>query len=104
MLGDPRSEPALQLLASDPATRGLMHPHYVLGLLATRRGQLDRAAQELEQALTLVPYFTDALVALAEVYLRRGQTASARAQLLEAQRFDPQNSAVGERLRRLGLR
>jgi predicted TPR repeat methyltransferase len=70
-------------------------------MLAARQGDLVAAATRLEQAVTLVPYFTDALVALADVYARSGKAALARARLGEALRFDPQNRAARERLGRL---
>lgn len=101
MAGDLRAEPALRALARDPVASGLMHPHYVLGMLAARAGDLTAAATRLEQAVTLAPYFTDALLSLAEVYARRGQPELARERLEEVLLFDPQNPAARDRIGRL---
>jgi HEAT repeat protein len=101
MLGDMRAEAALRALARDPATSGLMQPHYALGMLALRQGDLRAATTRLEQAVTLVPYFVDALLPLADVHARRGDFAEARSRLEEALRFDPQNRAAKELLARL---
>ena len=101
MLGDLRAEGALRKLARDPATSGLMQPHFVLGMMAARQGDLTAAAERLEHAVNLVPYFTDALIPLADVYARKGQLPLSRDRLLEVLRFEPQNRPALERLKHM---
>lgn len=100
--GDRRGEQGLWSLASDPATAGLVQPHYALGVLAARRGDLGVAASQLDQALDLAPYSTDALVGAADVAMKRGDARTARARLMETLDFDPQHHGALERLRRMG--
>jgi HEAT repeats/Cytochrome c554 and c-prime len=99
MFHDPRAEPALQRLASDPATTTLVWPHILLGTAAGQHNDLPRAEQEMQRALALTPYLTDALVFLADIDMRRHDRAGARANLEEALRFDPQHRGANGRLR-----
>jgi Tfp pilus assembly protein PilF len=69
-----------------------------------RRGELDRAASELERALDLQAYQPEALVMLAQIRDRQGDRARARALLEEALRFDPQQTAALEGLLNLDAR
>ncbi|MBV9497479.1 MAG: ammonia-forming cytochrome c nitrite reductase subunit c552 [Acidobacteria bacterium] len=97
--GDARATPALQKLANDPATRGLVRPHIALGIAAARRGDFDAATRELTVAVDEVPYAIDALVLLADLDARRGNLASARNWLEEALRFNPSHRGALERMR-----
>lgn len=102
-LGDPRGEQALARLAAEPQSSGLVQPHYVLGMLAARRGDLRTATRELERTADLMPYFTDALSALGEVYLRAGQAELARARFREVLAFAPKHPQALRRLAQLGV-
>lgn len=101
MQGDPRAEIPLRHMARDPLDSGLLMPHFVLGLLAMRQGDVRVAVTRLEQAVDRVPYYTDALMALAEIYARTGQPKLARQRLQEALYFDPQHAAAQQALRHL---
>lgn len=46
--------------------------HYMLGLIAEREGDLDRAAASLREAIRTNPAYVEALIALASVCERRG--------------------------------
>lgn len=102
-LGDPRGEPAARELAQDKQSASLMQPHYLLAQHALRRGDLPATAAELEQAVDRVPYFTDALLALAEVYMRRHDLRSAGERIAEVLFFDPHSQVAKQRLERLRL-
>jgi hypothetical protein len=97
-LGDPRGVTALETLARQPETAGLMAPHAMLGHLALRRRDLPQATQQLEQALDLQPYNSELLVMLADIYVSQGDVAKARDRLEDAVRFSPQNQAARQRL------
>ena len=101
MASDPRAEAPLRKMARDPIERGLLMPHYVLGLLAMRQGDPSAAATRLEQAVDRVPYYTDALLALAEIYARTGRPALARQRLQELLSFEPQHPVARDALRRI---
>jgi hypothetical protein len=96
--GDPRAMPALQALATQPETRGLVQPHVMLGQLAMRKRDVVTATREFEQALDLQPYNADVLVRLADLYVVQGNAAKGRERLEEALRFDPQSRAAKQRL------
>ncbi|WP_434301415.1 HEAT repeat domain-containing protein [Corallococcus exiguus] len=96
--GDARGMPALQALATEPETRGLVQPHVMLGQLAMRRRDVTTATREFEQALDLQPYNADVLVRLADLYVVQGNPAKGRERLEEALRFDPQNKSAKQRL------
>jgi len=98
---DSRGEAALTALAQAPDSSGLVLPHYGLGVLAARRGDLSAAATHLDQALTLAPYFTDALLNAADVSMKRGDSRTARIRLYDVLRFDPQHRGAIERLKLL---
>lgn len=100
-MSDPRAEGALRKLARDPETSGLLQPHFALGLLAMRQGDLVAATTRLEQAVRLAPYFVDGLVALSDVYVQKGQPTPARDRLSEALRIAPDHRAARERLSQL---
>jgi tetratricopeptide (TPR) repeat protein len=97
-LGDPRAVPALEALAQQPETAGLMGPHAMLGHLALRRKELPQAAQQFEQALDAQPYYADLLVMLADIYMSQGQPDKAKDRLEDAVRFAPQNQGARQRL------
>jgi hypothetical protein len=98
---DPRAVPALERLAKEPATRGLVRPHIALGITYAKRGDFDAATRELTVAVDEVPYATDALVLLADINARRGNMPAARAWLEEALRFNPSHRGALERIRML---
>ncbi|MFL5344989.1 MAG: tetratricopeptide repeat protein [Hyalangium sp.] len=97
-LGDSRGMAALETLAQQPETSGLMAPHAMLGQLAMRRKELPKATRQLEQALDVQPYYADLLVMLADLYMVQGQPDKARERLEDAVRFAPQNQGARERL------
>lgn len=101
MFRDPRAEPALQRLASDPTTSTLVWPHILLGTAAGQRNDIARAEQEMQRALDLTPYLPDALVFLADIRMRSHDRVQARANLEEALRFDPRHRGATGRLRAL---
>jgi hypothetical protein len=95
---DPRGMPAIQALTSDPKTRALVRPHIVLAINAAKHNDLGRAKQELELAVTEVPYLPDALVMLADISMRNHDAARARAWIEEALRFAPDHRGAKQRL------
>lgn len=97
-LGDARGVWALEKLASEPETSGLVQPHVLLAQLAVRRKDLVTAAREYERALDLQPYNVDALIRLADILVVQGNVAQGQERLSEALRFDPQSRAVRQRL------
>jgi len=100
-LGDARGEPALRKLAHDEKSAGLVHPHYLLGVLATRRGDFRTAQGELEQAVTLMPYLVDALMALGDVLLRTRQLELATERFNEVLAYDRHHKGAQQRLLQL---
>ncbi|RKH49642.1 HEAT repeat domain-containing protein [Corallococcus llansteffanensis] len=96
--GDARAMPALQALATQPETSGLVQPHVMLGQLAMRRKDVATATREFERALDLQPYNADVLVRLADLYVVQGNVAKGRERLEEALRFDPQSRSAKQRL------
>ena len=100
-LGDARGEPALRKLAHDEKSAGLVHPHYLLGVLAARRGDFRTAQDELEQAVTLMPYFVDALVALGDVLLRTQKLELATERFNEVLAYDRHHKGAQQRLLQL---
>ncbi len=99
--GDLRAEAPLRKMARDPHESGLLYPHFVLGLLAMRQGDVTAAITRFEQAADRVPYYIDALLALSDIYTRTGQIDKARARLQQALFFEPQNKLAQDGLRRL---
>lgn len=99
---DPRAEPALRALASDPATETLAQPHLLLGMAAARRGELLAATVELEKAIDQKPYLVEALVMAADVYAKRGDWRMAKSRIEEAAHFDPSNPGVKKRVEEMG--
>lgn len=102
-LGDSRGAEAAAQLARGKDSAGLMQPHYLLAQLARRRGDLPTTARELEQAVDRVPYFTDGLLGLAEVYMRLHKLALAGDRIAEALFFDPHSQAAQQRREKLRL-
>lgn len=100
-LGDSRGGVAAQELARGKASASLMQPHYLLAQLALRRGDLVTTASELEQAVDRMPYFTDGLLGLAEVYLRLRKLTLAGDRLAEALFFDPHSEVAQQRREKL---
>ncbi len=88
-VGDARGVPALEALASNPATRALVRPHIMLAINAANHGDMDRAKRELDFAVSEVPYAVDALVMLGDIAARKGDFASAKTEFEEALRFNP---------------
>jgi hypothetical protein len=101
-LHDPRGERALEKLASDPATRGLFRPHVLLSVAAANRGDFETAAREIDAAIALAPYASDALVFRADLDARRGNLAAAHEGLKEALRFNPSHRGALQRLKSAG--
>jgi len=95
---DARARPALEKLATNPATSHLLRPHLIRGIGAANRGDFDAATRELELALNDAPYATDALVLLADIHARRGDVSRARSLLEEALRFNPGHRGARARL------
>jgi hypothetical protein len=91
-LGDPRAGPALARLSAGQGSRHLLPPHLLLGPALARAGDLDGARRELEWVARLAPYYTDALVQLAEVAARQGDAVEARARAEQALRLDPSHA------------
>jgi len=100
-LGDPRAVPALEALARQPESSGLVAPHAMLGHLALRKKDFPQATREFERALDLQPYYADLLVMLADLYVAQGNVAQARDRLEDAVRFAPQNQGARQRLEAL---
>jgi len=80
--------------------------HSNLGLALLQRGEIDRAAAHIEQAVRLDPDAPESAINLGRVYEERGMDEAARAQYLRASRLapdraEPQNN-LGEVLGRLG--
>lgn len=100
-IGEPHGTAALQAMASQPETSGLVQPHLMLGQLAVRRKDAMTATREFERALDLQPYNADVLVRLADLYVFLRQPQRARERLEEALRFDPQSRAAKQRLDKL---
>ncbi len=99
---DPRGENALAKLAADPVTSALFRPHVALSVAAGNRGDFDTAAREIDTALALAPYATDALVFRADIDARRGDYTAAREHLHEALRFNPSHRGALGRLKAAG--
>ena len=97
-LHDPRGEPALQQLANGVGTSHLAIPHRELGVAKARRKDFAGARKELDQAVALSPYSTDALVELAEIDAELRDFAAARARVYQALAREPPAA------RALGLR
>ncbi|MBJ6764923.1 HEAT repeat domain-containing protein [Myxococcaceae bacterium JPH2] len=96
--GDVRALPALQALATQPETSGLVQPHVLLGQLAIRRRDAATATREFERALDLQPYNAEVLVRLADLYVVQGNPTHGKELLEEALRFDPQSRGAKQRL------
>jgi HEAT repeat protein/tetratricopeptide repeat protein/cytochrome c554/c'-like protein len=96
--GDPRGVATLRDLARAPETEGLVRPHLTLAMDAARGGRLDEAEAELERALALTPYHSDALVMLADLHAKKGDLGQAREELEEALRFNPRHDGALQRL------
>ena len=100
-LGDARGVAAAQELARGKDSASLMQPHYLLAQLAMRRGDLQTTASELEQAVDRMPYFTDGLLGLAEVYMRLHKLTLAGDRIAEALFFDPHSEVARQRREKL---
>jgi choline-sulfatase len=79
---------------------------YFLGKCELRRERYSEAAKALEEALELVPRFTEAYVDLSHAYAGMGRLADARSVVERGLRMDPRNAALlgeqGMLLQRLG--
>lgn len=91
---DPRGELALAVLAKSPAGAHLLVPHLELGEAGARRGDLTSARRELTEAVRLAPYYTDALVLLANLAAQQGDLAEARARDAQALALEPHHKAA----------
>jgi len=76
-----------------------------LGILSEAVGDLDRAEAQFRTALTITPYYRDAVVNLARVYLKQGDSAVLNSRLPSAQQFyhkalglNPQDHRPSQRL------
>jgi len=68
--------------------------HLNLGLLKTRRQQLNEAEAEYRTALRLDPKFVPAMVNLADVHRQRGQDREGAVLLRAAIAIEPNNAAI----------
>ena len=76
---------------------------YLAGMVAQRQGRLNDAQREFEQALRLQPSATDALAALAQLELSRGQHAQAISLVRGAVEHAPDNALLQNLLGELCL-
>ncbi len=63
--------------------------HLALGLLSLQQQRFDEAAQHLERALEINPFFAEAGAFLAETHILRGETDKARQVLEDLERLRP---------------
>jgi hypothetical protein len=103
-LGDSRAEAALSRLANDKLTGSLPRPHLTLGMMLLQHNQPDQATLELERAVDLMPYLSDALSALGTAYAREGRLDLARNRAMEALHFSPQHASAQRLLKLLAGR
>jgi len=80
-----------------------IQPHYIapytnLATLYAKSNRLQDAANICRQGLKVVPDAADLFVKLADSLNKMGQRDEAIAELKEAQRLDPQNAAVNQKL------
>jgi len=88
---------AAKLAPKDP------RPHLAAGSLLERQGDLSAAESEVQKARELQPDSTEALTALAEIYLRARRWAEAEASLRGLLKANPANSEARFQLGRLLL-
>jgi tetratricopeptide (TPR) repeat protein len=88
---------ATKLAPKDP------RPHLAAGSLLERQGDLSAAESEVQKARELQPDSTEALTALAEIYLRAQRWAEAEASLRELLKANPANTGARFQLGRLLL-
>jgi hypothetical protein len=88
-LHDARGQPALEQLAADPASSHLAVPHLELGSLSARKGDFANARPELEAAVRLMPYHTEALIQLAAVDAELHDFTAAHARVDQALALEP---------------
>jgi HEAT repeat protein/cytochrome c554/c'-like protein len=86
-LGDARAEELLARLGREPASSHLMQPHFALGRIYARRGELEAARRELGEVARLTPYFAEALLELASVEERLGDHDAAQKRRQDARYF-----------------
>ena len=63
--------------------------HFNLGLILAGQGDLDRAAEEFQEAVRLKPDYREAHQALGVVYRRRGDLKAAEEAFRQAQKLKP---------------
>jgi len=68
--GDP--EASLPHLTRLIQTRNFADVHYMIGVMYNRKGDLDAAAHSLREALRINPSYSEALLAIANVYENQG--------------------------------
>ena len=73
-------------------------PEGVSAFIEYNSSLFDTATREIDTALTLAPYVSDALVFRADLEARRGDMSSARNDLHEALRFNPRHRGALGRL------
>jgi tetratricopeptide (TPR) repeat protein len=85
------TEAQATLSSPDLIQSPLAKPHFLLGSIAARRGQLDVAQGEYRKALTKDPRYLAASLALADLLLIRNNTLAARAEIVKALATQPDN-------------
>jgi adenylate cyclase len=69
-------------------------PHWILGLIYTRMGEVDKAIAEGEKAVELNPNGSDALVTLGAILVRTGRPAEAIEPIEKGIRLNPIPTAI----------
>ncbi len=83
-----------ELIAAELIDADRSEAHLNLGLLNTRRGQLDEAEAEYRTALRLTPDFVAAIVNLADLDRMRGMDKEGAELLRQAMSIDPDNADI----------
>ncbi len=83
-----------ELISAEMIDADRPETHLNLGLLKTRRQQLNEAEAEYRTALRLDPKFVPALVNLADLYRQRGQDKEGAELLRTAIAIEPNNAAI----------
>lgn len=83
-----------ELIAAELIDSDRPESHLNLGLLKTRRQQLDEAEAEYRTALRLDPKFVPAMVNLADLHRQRGKDSEGAELLRSAMAIEPNNAAI----------
>jgi Tfp pilus assembly protein PilF len=94
----PSAADALKALTENPETAGLVQPQLMLGLMAMQNKDYAAARTYFERATETMPYYTDALIMLADANGFDDRLNEAEKVLRQAALFDPENPKVRERL------